>query len=215
METKKDFKPILIWLVFIFLVPSIILSIFIGINSNQEAEYIFDRYLGTALLISNFSMFIILALMYYKKVITDFKRLTKKHYKFIFIATFILLIINITISVIFYLLNITVGNQERVEALFANYTFTITISAVIIAPFVEELAFRESIGSLIKNDKLFILISALSFGIVHSLGIPIILYGIMGAAWAIIYLKTDRNLSAAILAHFINNAIAITLLFLS
>jgi len=215
MEIRKtDIKPILIWVAFIYFIPAIILGT-IAARSSEDVEVVIDSYMGMSILISNFTMFFILLAMYYKKLIFDFKRITKKIAILILLSSLILLGFNFLLSYLFYIFEISVGNQEALESLFASYAIPLAISASIVAPFVEELAFRESLGSLIKNDYILVIVSAIAFGAVHSLGIPIILYGMMGAVWTIVYIKSDRNLTAAVIAHMINNVLGVVILFMS
>ena len=88
-------------------------------------------------------------------------------------------------------------------------------STIIYAPFVEELIFRKSIRDIIDNDYLYIIISGLTFGFVHTLAgstlqelIYIIPYGALGSCFAIMHVKT-KNIYTSMTFHMIHNAIVV------
>lgn len=109
-------------------------------------------------------------------------------------------------------------NQQIAESLPMLY---IIPSSLIYAPLVEELVFRGSLRRLIKNNALFILISGLSFGIIHTmyeatlfdmvlLSLP---YATLGCFFAALYVKTE-NCTSSMISHFIHNAIACIMILL-
>ena len=79
----------------------------------------------------------------------------------------IMFVSNLFISLIFN--TITSANDQAVRTLFDSFPIYIFFSAVIIAPFTEELVFRQSIRYLIKNDYLFIIVSGLIFAFAYML----------------------------------------------
>ena len=106
-------------------------------------------------------------------------------------------------------------NQETLESLPLWFTFPL---AVFWAPIVEEMIFRGVIRRFIKKDTLFIIISAVSFGLLHTiseetlqniilLAVP---YSILGGYLALIYTKTN-NIMSNIFSHSFINIIAMTL----
>lgn len=109
-------------------------------------------------------------------------------------------------------------NQEALEQL--SYWYVIP-AAVIWAPIVEETLFRRSIRCFIKNDKIFIIISALIFGLLHTIheatilnvfvvGLP---YIVLGGYLAYIYTKTN-NLFSNMISHLFINSLAIVVMLL-
>lgn len=106
----------------------------------------------------------------------------------------------------------TTINQETLESLPLLYTIP---AAIIWAPLVEEIIFRGAFKRLIKNEKLFIIISALVFGLLHTISEPSILnmlalsipYATLGGGFAYIYSKTN-NITNNILCHAFHNTIA-------
>ena len=95
------------------------------------------------------------------------------------------------------------------------YTF---ISAVILAPLLEETVFRLGFRSLIQNDFLFITISSLVFGGLHLIGTPInelfplylLSYCSCGIAFAYMLKKTN-NIFVSIGFHFMHNGLILSL----
>lgn len=112
-------------------------------------------------------------------------------------------------------LKLTIGeptNQTIIKDL--PIAFTLVLSTIV-APFCEEIMFRGFLRKVFKNDKVFIIISALIFGIIHCLYreqnwlmyLHIVPYTIMGVGFAKIYAKTD-NIFTNMSIHFIWNIIA-------
>ena len=88
-------------------------------------------------------------------------------------------------------------------------------AAIIWAPIVEELIFRGSLRRFIKNNKIFIVISAVVFGLLHTIveatltnvlfmAIP---YMVIGGFFAYLYAKTE-NICTNIFSHAFFNTIA-------
>lgn len=91
------------------------------------------------------------------------------------------------------------------------------VSGVIAAPIWEEIAFRMAGRRLIKNTLLYLIITSLLFGFIHTatfVSPTIIRYVISGLVFALIYLKT-KDLRVVIAVHFIGNLIGMTLGFMS
>lgn len=103
-------------------------------------------------------------------------------------------------------------NQSTLESMPLWYTIPL---AVFWAPIVEEAVFRGVLRRFIKNNKLFIVTSAIIFGVLHTMSevtllnviIMAIPYMILGGFFAYIYAKTE-NISCNILAHCFQNTIA-------
>ena len=144
------------------------------------------------------------------------KEYFKKYLKYWFLALFLMLISNLAITV-FTSSNIS-NNEEAVRNTFAVAPIYMFISAVIIAPLLEELIFRLSMRKIFKTDYLFILFSGLLFGLAHvisSVNAPvdllyIIPYSIPGFIFAYTYVKS-KNIFVPIALHFIHNGIMTTL----
>lgn len=82
-----------------------------------------------------------------------------------------------------------------------------SISMIIAAPIWEEISFRMAGRKLIKNGIMYVLITSVLFGFIHTgsfLTWSILGYFIRGVFYCLIYLKT-KDLRMAIGVHFVNN----------
>lgn len=107
-------------------------------------------------------------------------------------------------------------NQAAIENAHMNPFVLITVT-VIMAPIVEELIFRGLLmGRVFNLDSIVgLILSSLLFGLVHtpnSIGVWIVYAG-MGLALGIAYRKFQK-LEYCIMAHIINNSIAVSMLLL-
>ncbi len=102
------------------------------------------------------------------------------------------------------------ANQESLGTMPMWYVAPL---AIVWAPLVEELVFRGVLRRFIKNDKVFIVISAISFGLLHTITIETGLVNIlvqslqyvaMGGAMAYAYTKTN-NIGVNMSVHCIQN----------
>jgi membrane protease YdiL (CAAX protease family) len=109
-------------------------------------------------------------------------------------------------------------NQEMLKKLPMLYVIP---SAIIMAPIVEEMIFRVIFRKIIRNDTLFIIISALCFGLLHVTNEPSILdalkssvtYITMGAFLAHSYVKTN-NMTTSMIIHCMQNSMASIMMFM-
>ncbi len=88
--------------------------------------------------------------------------------------------------------------------------------AILWAPFVEEIIFRGCIRRFIKNDVLFVIVSGLIFGLLHTIGSEVGIYQMiiqslqyvaMGVIMAIAYVKTN-NIFINMSVHCIQNTLS-------
>ena len=108
------------------------------------------------------------------------------------------------------------------DALKSNGVVFMVLSAVIIAPILEELVFRKALIDIFNNTKVGLIVSSLAFGAVHLLMETSIqealvngmVYFAMGFAFGYIYLKHQRNVFAPIVVHMATNTISIILLLI-
>ena len=106
------------------------------------------------------------------------------------------------------------ANQKVLESIHMNPIILITRS-VIMAPIVEELVFRGLLMTRVFNSNSIVglIVSSFLFGLVHipnSVGAWII-YGGMGVALATVY-RTTKKLEYSIMAHMINNTLAVSMM---
>lgn len=108
------------------------------------------------------------------------------------------------------------GNRE----LLFNNKLIYSIILCIFIPILEEITFRLEFKKNIKNKKIFLLVSSISFALLHILSttklielLYIIPYLILGITFSKIYIKTD-NLISSIIAHILHNTTNVIILLL-
>lgn len=169
----------------------------------------------------------IIILIHLKKIKRDFTLLKKNHQnyfkdclKFWLIALFIMYISNF---IIFEIQSGLPTNEEIIREQFQISPIYIFISAVLFAPVLEELIFRQSFRNLFQNKWLFIIISGLVFGGMHVFTgddlstidlLYLIPYSAPGMAFAYMLYKTD-NIFVSMGFHMLHNGIMVALQFLS
>ena len=196
--------------------------VIIGINPNELPLSIKIFYL---VMYGILTMSLIM-IIYNKKISKDIKDMKKnstkyfnKYIKFWFIGLFIMMVSNLLINLIAST-NIP-SNEQTIRETFNISPFYIFFSAVIYAPIVEELVFRQSIKNIFKSKWLFIIISGLLFGSLHVFSdfqnITDLLYLIPYSAPGIVFaymLEDSNNIFVPISFHFLHNGILISLQFL-
>ena len=146
-----------------------------------------------------------------------FKNNLIPYMKFIFIGYLIYFPIYILLSIISTMIakSGVSANQSAVEALPLYISIPL---ALLWAPLVEECVFRGSLRRFIKNGYIFILVSSLCFGLIHTFQEDSLLkvfalcvpYACMGCFTAYLYKRTN-NIFTNIFMHFFINAIAMCL----
>ena len=166
-----------------------------------------------------YALFLIYKKVYifdFKKFFTNFKQNFKEYMPYWAGAFGTMIVANFIIISLFP--NSVATNQEGIDAVFASAPIYMIISAVLVAPIVEETIFRLGIHNIFKNNKLFILISGFSFGLLHVVGtfenlidlIYIIPYSIPGLFFAYTYTKS-KNIFVPIWLHFFHNGFTMLL----
>ena len=168
----------------------------------------------------------LIMIIYNKKISKDFKDIKKnsikyfnKYIKYWLIGLFIMMVSNLFINLI--VTNDIPSNEQAIRETFNISPIYIFFSAVIYAPIVEELIFRQSIKNIFNNKWLFIIISGLLFGSMHIFGdfknITDLLYIIPYSTPGIIFaymLEDSDNICVPMSFHFIHNGILISLQFI-
>lgn len=119
-------------------------------------------------------------------------------------------------------------NQQLIEMMFSsNAKFIMLINVVILAPIIEELVFRKGIFNMFKNKKTAMIVSSITFTLIHlvtesvslfsgglqlikiiELIILIIPYASMAVFLSYTYKKNDENITLLIFLHAIVNGIS-------
>ena len=138
-----------------------------------------------------------------------------KYLKYYIISVIVMMAANMLINVLGGGMSTNETTIRNEFNIFPLYTF---ISAVILAPILEESVFRLAFRSIIKNDFLFITISSLIFGGLHLIGTPInellplylLSYCSCGIAFAYMLKKTN-NIFVSMFFHFMHNGLILSL----
>jgi membrane protease YdiL (CAAX protease family) len=150
-----------------------------------------------------------------KDIKINFQKYASKYLKIYIQALIIMMISNIIIN---SLSNQIAGNEEAIRNTLNKAPIYIYFSTVIFAPFAEEMVFRNSINNIITNKKAFVIISGLTFGLLHVIGninsiydiLYIIPYATPGIAFAYMLKETD-NILVSMGIHFLHNSLLMTL----
>ena len=189
------------------------------------SKFIWEKYLPDnfqILLISeiifNIVMIILCAIVFLNQIKDNFKSFKENinaYIRFIMPRLAISYLFLFIFSIISMLItkNAVSVNQQSVEALPKYY---ILPAAIIYAPIVEEILFRGVIRRFIKNNIIFIIVSALVFGLLHTINEATVLsklvmslpYASIGAYLAYIYVKTN-NIFSNIFSHMFINTVAV------
>ena len=113
-------------------------------------------------------------------------------------------------------------NEKIIRELIKSFPVYIIFSSVIVAPFTEEIIYRKLFKDVIKNKYLYITLSGLVFGLVHvvfsyeSLSdfLFVLPYGALGAAFAMMYYKTN-TIFTSMAFHFSHNLIMTLILLIT
>jgi membrane protease YdiL (CAAX protease family) len=163
------------------------------------------------------------------------KSYLKNYIKYWFLTLALMMISNMLIQIV---ANNIAENEQAVRNMMQVLPIYTFIASVIIAPLLEELLFRLSIRKIIsKNNRLYILVSGISFGFIHVLSslliiiansvkagslvltgwtdlLYIIPYSIPGIIFAYTLVKS-KNIFVPISLHMIHNGFLITIQLLT
>ena len=211
---KKDLKPIWLYLG-IYIGIQFIIGFIIGIIYVNNAIEMVNKLSTVITFISYLAVTITFICIYQKQLKGKIKEMTKKNFIYAFVGAVILILVNVILYKLFTAMNVKMENQEAIIDAYKNSKALMLISVILFAPFVEEMVFRYSLSTFIKNDTIFVIISSLIFGLMHGIGVASIIYIALGVVLSLIYLKTNKNVIASTIAHILNNAFAmITMLIM-
>lgn len=202
-----------------FLLPTLIKSV-ISYLANEALSEEVSVILSIIIEILTLAVILLLFNKRIKENYIDLKKNHKKYFskyfKFYLIGLAIMYISNAILIFVFN--GGLAGNEESIRSILLVHPIYVYISAVLIAPSVEELVFRGAIKNIIPNSILYILCSGLIFGGMHLVGnvtsiidlLYIIPYSALGIAFAYIYSKTD-NIFVTMMLHTMHNGILISI----
>lgn len=207
----KGFKNILIYIFF----PSIFTLFFTtDIYSEKYMFYLLISYMLLTI------YFIIIYKKDLKEYIKKFKLKNIPTILIYWIIGFIFMIISNYIINYLIIPNGISNNEAGNRELLFNNKFIYSIILCIFIPILEEITFRLEFKKNIKNKKTFLIISSITFALLHILSttklielLYIIPYLILGITFSKIYIKTD-NIISNIIAHILHNTINVIILIL-
>jgi len=216
---KYIFKGLLTIFLYFFItyvrnVPFILLNI--SLDDVSDVSY------RIYLLMLDVFMLLIMYLIYEKefgKAIDDLKIKHHEYYRDNFKYYMLGIIIMIGSNVLINLLGGGISsNENAVRNELFQYPISTYVSAVLLAPIVEETVFRLSFNAIFKNKTLFIIVSGLFFGYLHVMSMPInilfpiylISYAAPGLAFAYINKRTNNILVSTGL-HLMHNGILMSI----
>lgn len=172
---------------------------------------------------SNVVLLIILFLIFRKELINEWKKFKNNFLedidigvKYWLIGLGIMMVSNIIIN---FVINLgQAANEQAVQQMISSLPWLMLINAGIIAPCTEEIVFRKGFKKAFPNKWLFIISSALIFGLLHVITtmtqplelLYIIPYGALGGAFACIYQKTE-SIYPSIAMHMFHNSTLVIL----
>ena len=214
INEKKTLLTAIICFISYFFVTDIISLIFDNIFSFLKLEGI---YLEIYSILKYLIFPILLFIIYKDELIENLKRFKNKVLDYLpniitpyFMGFMVMLISNMFII---YILGLgQSANEQQLNELSEMYPVYVFAASCFIGPFIEEIIFRFCLRKIIRNDKLFIILSGVIFGLLHVLfnmnGILdllfVIPYGSLGCAFAYMYVKTD-NIWTTISVHTLHN----------
>ena len=217
-KEQKDFKPLWIYLLIsigLTLLVGVVYGVIAGINGTDLDEEVVNKAAYMGAIAAHVLIFIILMILYGKKLVKEARKLKLRDIGIIVLIGIGIIIINDSISYLFTYLKVNMENQDMVVDMLGRYQLPVAIMTALMAPIIEELVFRYSIGTFIKNDALFLIVSSLAFAIFHGIGVATILYAVIGLLLGLVYLKYKKNVVAPIIVHMLNNTLAVVaMLFL-
>ena len=208
-ETKKDFKPIVLYFLIQFIVAIIVGGVANVFTANNNSEISNDMVTTIGNIISFSIIFIIFISLYFKKIKYDAKKLTRKNVLFVIIVAILMFVFNLIVTSVFMNLGVSMDNQDSVNTMISNSQIIMSFLVAVAIPFIEEMVFRYSLSTIIKNKVVFVIVSSILFGVIHGIGIATVLYVVLGAIISIVYLKTDKNVIASSIVHIINNLLSL------
>ncbi len=213
-KNTNDYRPIAIYICIEYGI-TFILGFVLGFIYGTEAIQKLTNMTGIITFIIYGILAIVFGWMYHQRLKEDAKRLTKKDILIIALGSIGWFILNIILTSLINYLEIPMENQEIIINTFSTSQILTIVAAVIFAPLVEELIFRYSISTFFKKNLPFIIVSSVIFGALHAVNLAIIEYILMGAAFAYVYVKTDKNVIASFIVHMFNNFAAVIMLLIA
>ena len=220
-KIKKISSPvILILLMLVWQAIGVVILRIFGISYDKLSDILKVIYL----FIFDILFLTLLGYVYRKDLIVEFKRFFNRDFfknirlsfRYWFSGLVIMVISNYIIAII---TNGTLaGNEEAVRGLIDKFPIYMAFQVMLYAPLTEEIIFRKSIGKVINNKLLFVIISGLVFGGLHVISsvsslidlVYLVPYCSLGFIFALLYSKTN-NIFSTVIVHSFHNTLAFLL----
>lgn len=191
----------------------------LGIDINSLSSFVTSTYtiiIELIIILSIFLLFKDYIIKCFKDLKKNHKIYFKKYFKYWFLMYGLMLVTNAIILFVFD--GTGPNNQDIINEMFAKNPIYVFILSVILAPIIEEFAFRLSFKAIFKNKYLFIITSGLLFGSFHVLPLfenmvdllYIIPYSIPGFIFAYTLYKSD-NIFVPMGLHLFHNGLSMSL----
>lgn len=195
---KRDLKPIFIYLGCSLILPLLLVVPFVLMKMNENLANTIVEF------ITFLVMGILLLKLYHKRIMGDLKEISLKKLLLVLLIGIVACIINEMLTP-----NITTDNQELIIKMVKTLPILSFFCICILGPFAEEMVFRYSFDTFIKNDILFIVVSSFIFGLIHTNGFSSgwWLYVLLGLLFSCVYIKTNHNIVLSTIIHVLLNIV--------
>ena len=195
--------------------------ILLHINIEDIPEHALNYY-NLALEVTMISIIFAIYEKEFRLAIKDIKKNHKEYFGKYFKVYLIGIIIMVASNILINQLGGGISeNETAIRDEFSNFPIYTYISAVFLAPILEESIFRLGIKSAILNKYIYVIISGLVFGGLHIIGMPIdklfplYLLSYCSSGWAFAYMMSKtNNILVSSGFHFMHNGIIMSLQFL-
>ena len=184
---------------------------------NLKTDNLTPKQTNLLMVFAGITYMIIIIFIYRKSLKKELKEFINKpmpfierNLKYYLIGLTIMMFSNIFISI---MINTVAQNEQIVQEELKKAPLYMIYSACIFAPFVEEILFRKTLREIFPTNIVFIIMSGLLFGYIHTLAnftnptelLYIIPYGTVGGMFALMYTK-EKNIFVPIAFHTFHNS---------
>ena len=191
----------------------------LGIDIKSLSKFVTATYtivIELIIILSIFLLFKDYIIKCFKNLKKNHKEYFKKYFKYWFLMYGLMVLSNGIIMLLFK--GTGPNNQDVINEMFTEMPVYVFILSVMLAPIIEEFAFRLSFRAMFKNKFLFILLSGLVFGSFHVIPLfesvvdllYIIPYSIPGFIFAYTLYKSD-NIFVPMGLHLFHNGISMSM----
>ena len=225
VDYKELVKSTLIYIIYLnsyyFRYIPIIIFNLLNIYSTEQS---FSLLCG---MIANIIMALVLIKLYWKELKTELKLFTKNIFEYLdtglkYWGIGLIIMITANIILVYVFKSNGANNELLLREYIKQFPAIMTINICFTGPFIEEIVFRKTLKNAFPNPFVFISLSFLVFGSIHVTPyatnivdyLYIIPYGTLGAAFALMYQKTDSVFTSMFYHSLHNTIIFLLVLFI-